>query len=90
MSLSAEGQHLIDSLEAHYRAVKAIAEGQADEQLVKHVEGCHEAVLKAVEGWGKANVVGQPASTAVTMTGNTFDSSGWEAQAPASTPEVGS
>lgn len=50
MSLSAEAQHLIDSLEAHFSAVrKAVADGET--ALIEHVERAWDDAVEALDAF---------------------------------------
>jgi hypothetical protein len=53
VGLSAEGQHLINSLEAHFAAVKRLYDtGGASEGVVKHADAAFAEVLKRLDAWG--------------------------------------
>jgi hypothetical protein len=56
MSLTAEGRHLIDALEAHLAAVKAVA-AKAETTAAVDLEAAWSTVAKAFEGW-EAKVAG--------------------------------
>ena len=49
--ISAEAQHVLNSLEAHFAAVVAATKG-ADKATIDHVKSAFEAVLKRLDAWG--------------------------------------
>ena len=63
MSLSAESQHVIDSLEAHLAAVKAAADGADEPELIEAAAQFGEDVLELLREWGVGLRQGAQAST---------------------------
>lgn len=49
--ISAEAQHVLNSLEAHFAAVVAATKG-ADKATIEHVKSAFESVLKRLDAWG--------------------------------------
>lgn len=95
MPLSAEAQHVVDSLEAHLVAVKAAADGSAP-QLAAHAKQFGEDALAALEAFGAtirgavdAGVADVEAAAKSAFSGKTFGGPTGNSSIPAAAGVVG-